>query len=235
MKEAINVSNFDVESYLDLDKRSCNASLYNNNRIAFGITQYCGLMIRSGFESPCDSSADGNSPDEAFFPLTVGVPSFVQFHNRTLGMSSPSPHGPTMVVSARVGSDSVATTSPTDGNKWLLSYNGILNGKETASLNDGKVAIEIPTENKIVMVPVDKKANALSFLIPPFVNSIKDIENKRAELCAVHATEEELRAFNRSIKTVKMGSLSEPTKIDDNEQRPQRPQTLKIYDLYDVS
>lgn len=221
IKESINQTNFDVNAYLELDKHCCSVSLYNNNRIAFGLSQYCGLNIVSGFETPCEMFVDGSSANQAFFPLIAGIPSFVQFHNRTLGMTS--------------SSSSSASTAATDENQWLLSYNAMLNGKETAFLNDGKVAIEIPDENKIVMVPVNTKANALSFLIPSSVNSLMDIEIKRKELCAVHATEEELKAFNRSIKTVNnIGSMGEQIKIGANMQQ-KRPPTLKIYDLYDVS
>jgi hypothetical protein len=232
IKDAVGNSPFDVGSYLELDKRACKTALCNNNRIAYGIAQLCNLNISHGFESPCDISEECR--DSKFFPLIAGIPSFAQFYNRTLGMSSE-----TLVSTSESETETNAESNfnrENDDGKWLLSYNGTINGKETASSNDGKIAIEIPSEEKIVMIPVDANANALSFLIPSCVGSIKDIETKRKELCAVHSTEEEIRSFDRFVKSAKTGS-SFPNKIGNNATDGiyRRPSILKIYDLYEVS
>ena len=227
LKEASESSDLNVNAYLEMDKRACSTSLCNNNRIAYGIARWCGLNICHGFENPCcdASSLSIEGPESAFFPLIVGIPSFAQFHNRTLGMSSSSSSPPS------IESNSAPKTNG-DDDKWLLSYNGMINGKETASSNDGKVAIEVPSEDRVVMVPVDAKSNALSFLIPAHVNSIATIETKREEIRATHATKDELGKFNRSTKGANVES---PLSSFNDNGAHKRPSTLKIYDLYDIS
>lgn len=233
MKDAINVTEgFNVESYLELDKRACKTALCNNNRIAYAISHMCGLTISCAFEGRVKSSQQGSSSscekEQPYFPLITGCPSFVQFYNRTVGMSPSSSTTTTMTTKQGTTIDS----------QWLISYNEFLNGKESSGTNNGKVGIEIPSENKLVMVPVDKNLNALSFCVPPSVDSLNDIDSRRKEICAIHGSKQELEAYNAFIKRKdinNVGSLISTAGDVSTTTMMTRPKTLKVLELYEIS
>ena len=242
IKESVNSQRLDVESYLALDKLACKTALCNNNRIAYGISHACGLTVKCEFEETIKTTEECEDQKQKYFPLSTAIPSFVQFYNRTVGMaSSSSSSSPQSLVSSSMVAASIDNSPPSSefiDSRWLLSYNEFLNGKESSLVNDGKVGIEIPSENKLVLVPVDQNLGALSFCVPPSVKSLKDIDMRRKEICAIHGSSQEIEEYNVAVKRTNqrtVGNNLNSSSLLSSSSHVERPKTLKILELYELS
>lgn len=206
---------FILKEYLSLNMRARKVALANAVRLASGIANICNISIETEFEttkilpivsSSSSSSSSGKCNTSAFSPSIVGVPSFVQFCSS---------------VDANVVSKD-----------WISSYNGAINVDETASRNGGRIAICVPKEKKLLLVPVSTYGDYIS-TAPECISSSMHLESMKKEIGAVYASPEEISHFQKLKKFNELGAKigKSISTIDTNK----KPIYLKTYDLYTIN
>lgn len=168
------------------------------------------------------SNGDIKSEEDYIYPLMSAIPSFVQFKNRSTGMNDSSaittsepnvnlqttenfippstsslpsfPTSQSKIDNNIQSCDIIGSNNNNNQKKWIVSYNEITASMETAFKNNGKVAIEIPSQNRIAFVPINTNATSFCSVVPTDIPFVSELEKRKAEIQSIHGSQKELQS-----------------------------------------